>query len=278
MGIKDTNLATAFEGLLQPVEDDDTPGGTFRPELPTPQIKRDNGSLPEAKAFLPLARPLFPVLKVLDDSQRNAETIRIRSSPFRIGRVEGDLTIPLDSQLSSCHAELHVKHVSGQTTWYLKDLGSMNGTFVRVSRVLLRANQTVLIGSQRFRYEESSSQSDAGGVPESERTQQWAGRGAPSVAAGVPQLVHLDSEEARPMPLTLKELWLGRDPSQCNVVVEDSMVSPRHVRLFEDRKGRWNAEECNSLNGLWAQVDEVALDRAAWFQCGEQRFLFKPRS
>ena len=53
----------------------------------------------------------------------HAETIRIRRSPFRIGRVDSDLVIPLDSQLSASHAEILLKEVNGKLLWHLKDLG-----------------------------------------------------------------------------------------------------------------------------------------------------------
>jgi len=274
MGINDTNAATAFEGLLQPVEADEVPVADG-PSAPDIQERKDKVPKIDAVPFRPRQRPSIPLLLVLDDSQRTAESIWIRKSPFRIGRVDGDLTIPVDSQLSGQHAELFVKQSGEHWVWHLKDLGSTNGTFARVTRVVLNPNQVLLIGSQRFRFE-ISSQSSAVADPQSERTLQWRGQNSDLTTSALPRLVSMDPTCRVEISLAKAEFWLGRDPKQSTVVLDDPLVSPRHVWLHCDNKGQWHAEGCKSLNGLWAQIDEVALDRTAWFQCGEQRFLFRP--
>lgn len=275
MAVHDTNAATAFEGLLQPVEEDETSSGVgLRNAGAVAEVSE--GPLVDTVPFRPQQRPSFPLLLVVDDSQRTAESIRIRKSPFQIGRTEGDLTIPLDSQLSSLHAELFVKQSGGHSRWCLKDMGSTNGTFVRASTISLKANQILLIGSHRFRFEVANDQSSSAGQPQTERTRQWQARDFDATNANPAQLVALDSGPELSISLAQSDVWVGRDPNQVDVVLDDPLVSPRHVRLFLDRKGRWNAEGSNTLNGLWAQIEEATLDRSAWFQCGEQRFLFRP--
>ena len=71
------------------------------------------------------------------------------------------------------------------------------------------------------------------------------------------------------------EYWIGRDPRQCSIVLDDRMLSPRHARLHRDAKGRWHIENAQSLNGLWLRITEIALERGGHFQCGEQRFQIK---
>jgi hypothetical protein len=75
-----------------------------------------------------------------------------------------------------------------------------------------------------------------------------------------------------PIVLASFDQWIGRDGKLCSVVIDDVMLSPRHVRIFYDAKGRWQAQCPDAINGLWSQIDEVTLDQNASFQCGEQRF------
>ncbi len=118
MGVKDTNAATAMDGILRPVDDHDQLDPQARnvpmervekvPKVRDKKVAKPSSQNSEAM-FRPRQRAAIPQLLVLDDSQRSAETIRIRKSPFRIGRQEGDLIIPLDSQLSASHAEIFFK-------------------------------------------------------------------------------------------------------------------------------------------------------------------------
>ena len=283
MGVKDTNAPTAIDGILIPIEVDDP---LVKPQHPLPRAdakpapiaREKKGAKPNSpnaqSLFRPRQRPAFPQLLVLDDCQKSAETIRIRKSPFRIGRLEGDLIIPLDSQLSASHAEIYLKEANGKLQWYLKDLGSTNGTYVHVTQVSLNPSRAVLIGGSRFRFEAPTIPSSVTSLP-ADRTQLPAARGAKSDSAA-PCLIPMDQgHNLARIVLSQTEQWIGRDPKQCSIVIDDDMVSPKHVRVFCDAKGRWHAQCPESIKGLWTQVDEVFLDRVASFQCGEQRFHFK---
>ena len=82
--------------------------------------------------FRPTQCPPLAVLTVFDDGADGGETIRIRQDQFVIGRTEGDLLIAHDAQMSGRHAELRRKLHKDRHRWVLSDLGSTNGTFVRV--------------------------------------------------------------------------------------------------------------------------------------------------
>ena len=77
-----------------------------------------------------------------------------------------------------------------------------------------------------------------------------------------------------PFPITEPESWIGRDPGG-RVVLNDPTVDPRHARVFRDPKRRWVIANSGSVNGVWARVEEIALERGGQFQCGEQRFIIK---
>lgn len=68
-----------------------------------------------------------------------------------IGRLpeEADLSIPDDPYVSQNHAAV----AAGSSTYVLEDLGSSNGTYVRIrGEVQLRPSDIVRIGSQVFRF------------------------------------------------------------------------------------------------------------------------------
>jgi hypothetical protein len=69
---------------------------------------------------------------------------------LHLGRERGDLIFPEDGYVSGLHARVHAE--SGRV--FLTDVGSSNGTFVRVAgRRSVRSGDLVLIGQQLFRAE-----------------------------------------------------------------------------------------------------------------------------
>ncbi len=227
-----------------------------------------------------MQRPATAVLVVLDDGDDDGETVRIRKESFTIGRVQGDLVIPHDGNMSGRHAEILRRLEGGRWQWYLRDLQSTNGTFVRVAGGILRDDQEILIGGSCFRFEsshvdEGADTTSAPGAVAS--TRKFVGGSVAQFAAQMnPTLIALtpDGAEKR-YPLDRPELWVGRDRAACSIVLEDPLVSPKHARLFRDPKGKWMIQNNRSLNGLWMRITEVSLEKGGQFQCGEQRFLIR---
>ena len=98
---------------------------------------------------------------------------------------------------------------------------------------------------------------------------------APAATPGESWLCELAPGAENRLMLTAPECWLGSDPRQCQIVLDDPMVDARHARLFQDRLGKWHVEDDKSINGVWAQIDRINLGKGGYFQCGEQRFLFQ---
>ncbi len=237
-----------------------------------------------AEPFRPVERPPMAVLTVIDDGDDSGEILRIRAGTFVIGRVEGDLVIPHDGGISGRHAEIVRRPEGGQFRWYLRDLRSTNGTFVRAANVILHPDQEVLIGRGRFRFEPAGVSQGPGptsppgsGAGPPEATRKWQAITPQDLAAlSRPSLVELTAQgEGRRFPLNDAETWVGRDPDQCTVVLDDPTADPRHARAYRDPKGRWVLENARSVNGLWVRVQEISIDRGGQFQCGEQRFLVR---
>jgi hypothetical protein len=236
------------------------------------------GADQDTVTYRPMLRPSMALLHVLDDGGDSGEFVRIRAGSFVIGRVQGNLTIPHDGGMSGQHAEISRRFENGEHCWYLKDLQSTNGTFVRASTVILSHEQEFLVGGRRFRFElPVAAEQKAAVDAESNATRKWESLGgAAAMPGGLPKLVDVSPGRAdRRFPLAAGEQWLGRDPTQCSIVVDDPMVDRRHARVYRDEKNRWIIANARSRNGLWARIQEVSLGRGGFFQCGEQRFFVK---
>lgn len=69
---------------------------------------------------------------------------------MHLGRERGDIIFPDDGYVSGLHCRIHAEH--GQV--YLTDVGSSNGSFIRLTRETpLRMGNLLLLGQQLFRIE-----------------------------------------------------------------------------------------------------------------------------
>ena len=239
------------------------------------QIRRVGAVEDDTLVFRPTHRPTMAVLYVLDDGCQESEAIRIRGDSFVIGRAEGDLIIPHDGVLSGRHSEISRRLENGHFRWYLTDLGSSNGTFVRVASALLSHEQIMVIGSRSYRFEGITTEVAAGRpIPSTRRLLPEPATDVDAVQT--PALVELSvSGGSRRYSLDQPETWFGRSSQKATLVLDDPMVSPRHGCFRRDSKGRWRVQNAGSLNGIWMRIHELPLDRGGYFQCGEQRFAIK---
>jgi pSer/pThr/pTyr-binding forkhead associated (FHA) protein len=220
------------------------------------------------------------LLCIVDDNREDGEWIRLRSDSTIIGRSEGDIRIPHDPMISGRHAVLSRRLEEGQYRWYLTDLKSTNGTYVRIGGGLLKHEQELLIGGRRFRFDAAPQGAavlaGAASAPE-EKPKGTSGWQSVSPTDVLPSLVELTAKgEGQRFFITKADNLIGRNPNSCAVVLaNDPLVSPQHARIYRDGKGRWHVENSKSLNGIWLRIDEMALDTACQFQLGEQRFLLR---
>ncbi|MFO0876550.1 MAG: FHA domain-containing protein [Gemmataceae bacterium] len=217
----------------------------------------------DVRAERPTQRPPMALLCMLDDGRPDGELFRLRAERTQLGRTEGDIRIPHDSQVSARHAEIVRQRTTGGWRWLLTDQGSTNGVYVRVGSSVLRDGYELLIGQGRYRFEVAD-------FDQVSDTQPGVGRDLrPSLVEVAP------TGPVQRFPLAHSELWIGRDPRACVIArPEDALVSPRHARVYRTDKG-WYVENHRSLNGLWLRVEQVALGDTCQFRLGEQRFLFR---
>ena len=159
-----------------------------------PSTFKDKGADADTPAYRPQRQASMAVLCVVDGGPEEGEWLRLRGDKFVIGRTEGDLIIPNDAMMSTRHAEISRQLVKGVFRWYLSDLQSTNGTYVRLSNTLLRHGQEVLLGSLRYRFDAGELENVAAAAPavaaedESPGTRTWQTLGKGDLA---PSLVEL---------------------------------------------------------------------------------------
>ncbi len=202
---------------------------------------------------------------MLDDGDDDGEVVRIRRESFTIGRVQGDLVLPHDGNISGRHAEIVRRLEGGRWQWYLRDLQSTNGTFVRVAGGILRNGQETLDRRTCFRFESSH-------VDEAAET-----ASAPGAVAATRKFVGGSvAQFAAQMNPTLDcAHGGGRRKTRIPLDRPESMGRPRSSPVF-DRAGRparqsaacpdlprsqgkWMIQNNRSLNGLWMRITEVSL-------------------
>lgn len=238
------------------------------------------GSGPGELPFRPVLRPPMAVICILDDGEKDGETVRVRSDFVTIGRKEQcDIQIPHDDQISGLHAKVHRRIVEGQFLWFLTDLESTNGTYVQVKSAKLKDGTELLIGSRRYRFR--APKSTAAALRESQIQQGGNKRtiSGPAVTAedilkSEAALVEVSAQgDGQAYLLPDDENKIGSDKSAASVALRrDPMVAPVHARVFIDTDGRWTIENLESDNGIWLRVSESKLTAKSQFQLGEQRF------
>jgi pSer/pThr/pTyr-binding forkhead associated (FHA) protein len=221
----------------------------------------------------PRERPPMALLSILDDGKSEGEEVRLRGDRCVLGRTDGDVVIPHDSMMSGRHAELLRQKTASGYRWVLNDLGSTNGTFVRIGKSLLHDRAEFVVGRGRYRFDAGQAAAPADAPPLG-TTLAWTGSSSPSV---LPTLVEITPAGlGGRVLLAAAEYWVGRDALSCQVVrADDLTVNARHARLFRDPRGQWYVENNKSVNGLWLRVEQMPLAGTCQFRLGEQRFIFR---
>jgi pSer/pThr/pTyr-binding forkhead associated (FHA) protein len=103
------------------------------------------------------------------------EVVYLRGARTVIGRMAGDVVVPLDTIMSGEHAEIIRQDAGGTLSWILHDLDSSNGTLVRCRDFTLQSGAVLQIGSRRYRFEVPASPRDPGdGQQNAPNCESWA--------------------------------------------------------------------------------------------------------
>lgn len=221
-----------------------------------------------------LRRPLF-ILQIYDDDGEGYESVRLRENEIVIGRREGDIRIPHDSVMSSEHARLYYE--SGELN--LEDLGSANGTFVRLDGPKCLADgDEILLGSHRFRFVLNEQPATAPEEKSSDpnTTMVWGAGGKTKRLAS--ELVEIDCArgDGRRHPLIAPVETLGSArPESTLVFPDDEFMYSAHATITRTEQGLV-LEDQDSLNGVWIRLrSQMPLVDGSKFMLGEQVFGVK---
>lgn len=220
--------------------------------------------------YRPAKRPPVPLVTILDDGTAMAgETVRIREPVCLIGRSEGTIRIPHDPSISARHAELVRDGTQQPYTWYLRDLGSRNGTFVCCKTAPLRPDRIIILGSKRFRLQLANAAVGSSGREHAPPSPHRAGE------SGWPMLVETTTT-TNPLCIRLlgSRLSVGRPGFGNQIEIDDPCLANVHAVITQTEDGTWWIQATPSQNGVWIQVHSLELTDSCRFQCGEQRFLF----
>jgi pSer/pThr/pTyr-binding forkhead associated (FHA) protein len=114
----------------------------------------DGAGTPDREGTLPLGSPVskdaWGRLVQLLGPDTAGQAFVLRGGEVFIGRERGDIRFPLDGYVSGSHAVL--SRSDGAVS--LRDLGSSNGTFIRLrGERALRPGDFILVGQQLLRFE-----------------------------------------------------------------------------------------------------------------------------
>jgi len=253
----------------------DPPPATLRREIPRGQV--EPGGDESVVRFRPNQRPPMAMIELLDDGADRGQEFRIRGDSMTIGRSNADIVVPHDSQISGSHVRISRRVVNAEFQWFVTDLSSTNGTFVRVGKTPLQASVPFIIGAFRYAYRPAVSHAaseSAEATPVG--TRGWQAPTAADLRHLTAALVRIANDGTEiDFPLHSDEAKIGSDSGRCQIVIsDDPMMSHIHASIQRTDKGLI-IEDNKSLNGLWVAISERRLGNSATFQIGEQRIRFR---
>jgi pSer/pThr/pTyr-binding forkhead associated (FHA) protein len=181
-----------------------------------------------------------------------------------LGRSDGDYVFPEDPLLSARHAKV----VYRASAFWIEDLGSRNGIYVRLKEAKqLRGGDLVNLGALVLRYEST------GSGPRSTAIIPPAG-GVKAFGSGRErsrgQLVRIlqDGSDGPVYPLTPARTILGRKLGHF-LFPDDRLLSRQHAQFYE-RDGEMWVEDLGSSNGTLLRAREpFPLERGVVLRIGD---------
>lgn len=231
------------------------------PSAPQSQapLRTDANASPEAA----VAR----IVTILKDGSEG-QIYRISGATTDIGRSEGNILLADDPYLSPRHARITLRDGS----YYLRDLGSVNGIFYKLREPMtLQSGDVVLLGQQVVRVEVLSEHETSFGPVSHYGVMLFGTPEQPRIARlvqltteGIPRDVH---------HLFREETVVGRESGDI-VFTDDAFLSRRHATFRIDRANRRVVvSDLGSSNGTLVQFrGERELKNGDVFRLGHHLF------
>jgi pSer/pThr/pTyr-binding forkhead associated (FHA) protein len=215
-----------------------------------------------------------------------------------IGRSEGNVLLTDDAYISPRHARITLR---GQT-YFLRDLGSTNGLYVRIPFRLggpaaargaaddasksppknspnetpeeqpLKDQDLFLVGQQVLRFEVVKDAEEGFGVASDNGTLHFGTPASPRYGRLVQRTVEGVARDV--FYLRKTETILGRESGDI-VFTDDPFLSRRHAVIRVNKERTYTLSDLGSSNGTFLKVhEEVPLQSGSQFRIGQQLFRF----
>ncbi|MCA9522401.1 MAG: FHA domain-containing protein [Myxococcales bacterium] len=234
-------------------------------EAYTPPAKVDRSSFPKMSPVEPEGKILAKLVLINPDGTLG-EYFAITERTLTVGRSANHPLFQEDSFLDTDHVKLD----SEGGKLYATDVGSVNGTFLRLNgEVELEHGDRFRLGQELLLFE-TIDKLPRLIEPDGADTQVIGSPLAPSVWGRLSQVVSLDYQ-SNAFLLELNEVVLGREHGNI-IFPDDGFVSGRHARV-SNRGNRYFLEDLNSSNGTYFLVKErTELQTGDILLLGQQLF------
>lgn len=240
----------------------------------TPAVSSPPGDVAQAHAPVRMPQPQAGgavegrVVVILRDGSEGG-VYPLSGTQNDVGRREGDIVLPNDPFLSPRHARV----LRQGDAFVLRDLGSVNGIYLRIRRPTPLADaDMILIGQQVLRFEATSEAERQVGPAMQHGVMVF---GTPE-AARVARLVQYTTEGLARDTYYLhrEETVLGREQADI-VFSDDPFLSRRHAAIAAGHGGAFILSDLGSSNGsaLRCRGDHT-LEHGDQFRVGRHLFRF----
>lgn len=210
------------------------------------------------------------LVAILKDGSEG-QTYPLDRETTEIGRKEGNILLPDDPYLSPRHARL----TEQKSRYFLKDLGSTNGIFIRIrDKSRLHHGDIILIGQQVLRFEVLE-EAERGLGPAAQHGTLVFGTPEGNCIARLGQMT-TEGILRDVYHLRRQEVVIGREGPDI-VFPDDPFMSRRHARISYDGTSRsFLLEDMGSFNGTSLRFrGERELQSGDQFRVGNHLFLFE---
>ena len=209
-------------------------------------------------------------LAVISQDGSTGQTYWIERGSVDIGREEGDIRLATDRFVSPRHARVHARG----STFYLRDLGSLNGVYLRVreSEALKDADH-ILLGSEVLRFGIVTDGERGLGNASERGTDVYGSPARPRYACLCERTV--EGVYRNVFYISTDETVVGREFGDL-VFTADSFMSRRHAAIHRDpTAGTFTLRDLGSSNGTYLAIrGEVELREGDHLRVGQHLFRF----
>jgi pSer/pThr/pTyr-binding forkhead associated (FHA) protein len=209
-------------------------------------------------------------LAVISQDGSTGQTYWIERGSVDIGREEGDIRLATDRFVSPRHARVY----SRGSTFYLRDLGSLNGVFLRVRETeALKDADQILLGSEVLRFGLLTDSEQGLGAANERGTDVYGSPARPRYACLCERTV--EGVYRNVFYISTDETVVGREFGDL-VFTADSFMSRRHAAIHRDpTAGTFTLRDLGSSNGTYLAIrGEVELREGDHLRVGQHLFRF----